>query len=540
MSDGCAGPVGDGLLEVARWSATYLVPRHHPAPERVRARLDPVIREALPRELGLVLGSVASGDDVWLIRRLHVDLSVSLGWQRGELAKACGTSVARSIVRTLGNGADGGNIRHYDDRAAYLAAFLLAVAENNAWGKWQFAPYERLRILSLSRGLLAAITETPDVGLAALRRLRPFDRDRVIGALSPGDAQIALDTVSAGQPETAGGLEAVWSAWRAMADAGRRPGDDWRGVLGLFLESCGPSEVEAGRTLAAVCRGLLRLIDGLGSWTPEAADRVVQALGEGRVAALHMAVGTEAAEILHPLIGSAHTTLRDVARAVRTNSFGAEQASTDQARRWTTFGGAFLLLSNLADLDLASIAETCPALGLNSPLDILRLAAAAVCFGERQLTALADPVLRDLFAVGPEASASAIIDWFDEWPEEICRRANAIAAPPGSAELTFFLPFAEAAAPGRLALAGLSHALLRDFARRLPGFAGSSPAYLVRNFLDARASVEEQADRRIVRLGRPPLGLILDLTGIARSSYTLPWGDGRPIYVYPEDSSDGT
>jgi hypothetical protein len=537
---GAPSIAGDGLLRVGRWSATYLVSRHHPAADQVRARLDPVLREAVPRALGSVLDSPASSDDVWLIRRLQVDLSVSPAWHGAELARACGTSVARSISRALENGADGANVRHFDDRAAYLAAFLLDLAENNAWGKWQYALYDGLRMLPVSRALLAAMTGTAATGMTALRRLLPFDRDRVINALSSTDARIALDTISAGQVELSDGLQLAWPAWRAMAEAGRRPADDWRGALGLYLETSGRAEVAAGRSLAVVCRALLHLIDGLGTWSSETADRVVRALGHGRVAALHRAAGAGSAEVLGPLLGSAHSTLREIAETLRTDAIGVEQPATGDARRWTLFGGAFLLLSSLTDLGLDSVAAVCPPLGGVSPLDLLRFATVAVCFGERQLAALADSVLRDQFGIGPAASPSAIMSWVDEWPEESCRAAEcAVAGQPRPADLAFFLARVKAPAAARLALAGLSHALLRAFARRLPGFAASSPAYLARNFLDVRASVEEQTAGRIVRLGRPPLGLVLDLTGITRSSFTPPWGDGRPVLLYPGDSSDG-
>ncbi|MDD5320318.1 MAG: hypothetical protein PHD43_06835 [Methylococcales bacterium] len=76
--------------------------------------------------------------------------------------------------------------------------------------------------------------------------------------------------------------------------------------------------------------------------------------------------------------------------------------------------------------------------------------------------------------------------------------------------------------------------LLRSFAWRLPGFAGSNLPYLYSNFLDFAGSMEEETARRVVRLGRPPLHLILNMTGMERKIYTLSWLGERPFTLFPE------
>ena len=91
-----------------------------------------------------------------------------------------------------------------------------------------------------------------------------------------------------------------------------------------------------------------------------------------------------------------------------------------------------------------------------------------------------------------------------------------------------------AAPPLELALAVAAHGVLRAFSRRLPGFARSGLPYLHRNFLDLPASLIEEPERRVVRLGRPPLNLVLSLTGITRASYRLTWLDDRPLILFQE------
>jgi hypothetical protein len=77
--------------------------------------------------------------------------------------------------------------------------------------------------------------------------------------------------------------------------------------------------------------------------------------------------------------------------------------------------------------------------------------------------------------------------------------------------------------------------LLRGFAWRLPGFAESNLPYLSRNFLAFSATIEEDDTRRIVRIGRPPLHLILNMTGMTRQTYRLSWLDERPLALFQQE-----
>jgi hypothetical protein len=77
--------------------------------------------------------------------------------------------------------------------------------------------------------------------------------------------------------------------------------------------------------------------------------------------------------------------------------------------------------------------------------------------------------------------------------------------------------------------------VLRAFAYRLRGFAGSNLPYLWHNFLDFRATFEEDAQRRIIRLGRPPLDLIFSRAGMTRQTYRVGWLDGRPLDLFQEE-----
>jgi hypothetical protein len=88
--------------------------------------------------------------------------------------------------------------------------------------------------------------------------------------------------------------------------------------------------------------------------------------------------------------------------------------------------------------------------------------------------------------------------------------------------------------PLDMALSQAAQHVLRNFAYRLPGFADSNLPYLFRNFLDFPATVDEEASRLVVRIGQPPLRLVLGITGMTRQTYRLSWLGDRPLTLFEE------
>jgi hypothetical protein len=79
-----------------------------------------------------------------------------------------------------------------------------------------------------------------------------------------------------------------------------------------------------------------------------------------------------------------------------------------------------------------------------------------------------------------------------------------------------------------LAWSRIGAAVLRNFARRLPRFAESSPEYLFRNFLAGTSSVRMVEGRIEVRLSQSPLAVVLRIAG-AYTTLSLPWREGVEI-----------
>jgi hypothetical protein len=81
-----------------------------------------------------------------------------------------------------------------------------------------------------------------------------------------------------------------------------------------------------------------------------------------------------------------------------------------------------------------------------------------------------------------------------------------------------------------LAWSGIAAALLNLFARKLPGFAGSSAGYLCRNFLAGTSLVESDARGVGVDLPRVPLQVVMRISGAA-GRYEIPWLPGGSLSI---------
>jgi hypothetical protein len=75
----------------------------------------------------------------------------------------------------------------------------------------------------------------------------------------------------------------------------------------------------------------------------------------------------------------------------------------------------------------------------------------------------------------------------------------------------------------------LGYRALRMYARRLPGFGGSSNAHLWKNFLSTPGDLWSEGEVIRVLLHAPRLDVIWRISGASRCRYRLP--DGRTVIV---------
>jgi hypothetical protein len=86
-----------------------------------------------------------------------------------------------------------------------------------------------------------------------------------------------------------------------------------------------------------------------------------------------------------------------------------------------------------------------------------------------------------------------------------------------------------------LSLSVAAAAVLRSFARRLPGFNWSGFDHLYRNFLAGESRIRFTTSEVLVELPRSPLHSILRMAGFDGHQYTVPWLDERTVVLQLPD-----
>ncbi|MFL5256255.1 MAG: hypothetical protein ACJ8AI_25830 [Rhodopila sp.] len=491
-------------LTIGRLNSRYLVARDLD-PAAIAGKLDRAA-SALPNHLAPIFEPLAdaAADGVWLFRSIALELTLNAGADADTLA----ATWARTLTRTLFAGLNGDTegLVFFPDRAAYLASFLRDLADGDAWSLWYYQPFEGLKVLPVAAALRTALLADPARGRRALLMQEPWQAARVLSALGASEAARVLSDIDVpagdGAPASVTLAEAVLAAWREAPAFGVCPD---RLALGCWLMIVRHAPWSAGNGAKALARALAALRLAI---VYDAGTGVTEGVRDGDLPALYRAAGAACAERLAPLL--------DLPLPVRQAVAGPPDRANPEsgsAPRDTPFGGSFLLLPHLQAVP-ADESEQAPA----GTTNLLRFAVLAACAGDDAAAVFLDPVWRDLFAVAPGFRLADLADW--------------AAGLPGPAEAIGRGPLARFAAA--------SAAVLSAFARTLPGFAASSPDYLRRNFLNVRARVTCGADLIEVELARPPLDLVLGITGMMRERLDLPWLDPRPIQLRPTERADET
>ncbi|MEI6067220.1 MAG: hypothetical protein WCP96_07765 [Methylococcaceae bacterium] len=624
--------------------------------------LDEVATENLARILTPALAHWFSNSDssLWLIRQLDVELDVSADGGQEQLARAWAVQITRSMAITIQCGSDGENVFWFPNRAAYLARFLVDVANGMAWGKWQYESFEGLKPLSVSAILRTVVCGQPETGEEALRQLSETELKKLLRGLTETDACqildcLAMDSEGSDEFEL---FEAVWAALRASAFESFNFGGEWQNALRLYLASS--QSTGGGIKLKTAVLALLRLTNLLMDGSDIQKEGLVEILARGKVAALYATAGAANAECLVPLLRCPSDWISAVGLALTASVTGYPPANAEElpALRFTPFGGIFLLFPSLDEWPLTKATQGWPDCEEIPASAILRLLILAKCCGQCQIQRVFhDNLIRDLLVIPRDFSIEVLNQWQKDisvcqcrtflgvltawlfqrraiygdklilchsnseavlldaargiwlaveefspscpkglpealhlWMERVVPKEKSIESSKAVPEFPMLLcdpkifihaksscpdacvlsydderikPIVEEDAvlgeilarlgklpddlvylssPKSWGLAsGFDHtlsvaaqSLMRSFAWRLPGFAHSNLPYLYGNFLDFSASLEDEPDRRVVRMGRPPLHLILNMTGIVRGTYRLNWLDERPFALFPE------
>jgi hypothetical protein len=454
-------------------------------------------------------------ESVWIVRR--VDLSVCLNGESAAdtLATGVAESLGRALDDTLVGDGDGRNAIRFENPAAYLRQLLLDLASGGTVARWYYAPFGGLAALPISGALRTVLLADPERGRAALAGLSDADLSRVCAALTADDEERVLDGLAGSGPQESSdaALAAAWAGFERARRAGSgRP---------LFALVRAPGAMP----VVAAMRRLLALVKASRNGTPGPA------------------LWSRAA--IHPVVGDAPNDAADwsdIPAPIRQALAAPGNQGETGAARYSLFGGVFLLLRHLDELPWSEWTEGWPA-----PLDVranaaLKWMTACLCTGrEQSARALDDPVLRAILGISDTLAADDLRRWLRRVGARRHRMLRHAMAgligrcPAGFQTWTGLPPDAGVGAGWVVTLGRVAVHTLRRFAGRLPGFADSSPSHLWHNLLGFDAAVEWEADRVVVRCGRPPLQLLLSVTGMTRGSLAGHDPMGRPIHLFPRE-----
>jgi hypothetical protein len=535
-------------LHVDHIRAQYLIASDHPAPQSVKQRLDDALSKNLADSLRVALSSWFSDDDpsIWFVRQLDVNLDLNLDWNPEQVGKTWATQLVRKLSRDLKEDSAHGIIR-FPNRAAYLASFLRDLATGDAWSKWYYTSFDGLRMLPVSAAIATAIRNDVETSLPALLQLSTKDLIKVLDALSTQGARRVLDAIAEQRPalDESRCFVELWNIWKRDESELLYTSNELSGALRLYLE-VERREHAGGPTLQRAALALVRLVMCLNSGSRN--ENVLRALLNGDIAELYVAAGAEDAEVLLPFTHCPTELLQEIWTTVSaTPDPTSYERASDKA--YTSFGGVFILLPLLDRLPLDELTEGWPDVDQQRAVSLARFIVLVKCMGrERFNRAWNDPLLRELLQIGPRISTDLMNDWsrisrraiesflqrLTAWDRENYPLEHTLfVVTKLNDDLEYLTSPAFTSADFNLALSVAAQRVMRQFAWRLPGFSRSSLPYLYTNFLDFRASVAPEPDRHVVRVGTPPLNIILAITGLQRASFNLSWlEDARPFKLF--------
>jgi hypothetical protein len=203
-------------------------------------------------------------------------------------------------------------------------------------------------------------------------------------------------------------------------------------------------------------------------------------------------------------------------------------APTEGVSRFTAFGGPLLLLRFVDEVPVEALGNWPAAAGVPAATVVRTLVLARCVGAARALAFVLDPVWRDLLGLPPALLPTTLEPWCSAVDGTMLRawRRTLPPTPRPDRATSAFLALPPALCPNReldRLLTRPARRVLDRFAAHLPGFAGSSPVWLARNFLEIPARIETVPDGLLATLGRPPLDVVLAMTGLARTRLELPW-----------------
>jgi hypothetical protein len=544
-------------IHIHQFNAQYNIARSLNNPAALQRRLDQVASELLAGALEARFSNWLDSDElVCFIEHMTVDLTLDPAkMDDRELAAFWASGLQEGIVKTLSQ--RGNSVILFRNRGEFLASFLEDLLAGRAWDYWYYQEFDALRSLSLGQAVLTLLVAEGDTGRDALLELTQRDcLERLLAILTDDEVEaIAIQCLlppgpSVVLPNTVG----IWvQRLRSLLSRVRLTNILMRDVMRLYLGLLDQHpELGPDVNLARFIRDLLQLRQTLA--TLDRRSAVLSYLADDDLrAALNQLDRGRATQLLTTLMPE----LRGVDVVALLQDLQVDAAQPIGSRTIIPYGGIFLLVEAIADLELYNFLQQCPySESPNFPkANLLLWLIALQCMGQpnvertqrdRGLAVFAGfsqppaTALLQSYAVSltPEMHA-AFIQAFQTHLQTVLRRPNLflyqrslLSSTPAASDW-FSLSESPVAPCSNSqwdgALAEVSRTILQGFAIKLGAFADSSPSYLCRNFLESQAEIEVSSSHIRVHFLTCPLQMVLRMAGFDHFTWEVPWLENRQL-----------
>jgi hypothetical protein len=539
-------------IYISEFNAQYNIARSLENPAALQRRLDRITSDLLASALTERLSQLGYSDDsaYTFIDRMDINLTLDISASDDRaLAANWARSLHEGIVKTLSQDSSAIVFR---DRSAFIASFLEDLIQGRG-DLWYYAEFANLRSMAIGSAILSLLTQDGDVGRDALLELTRRDSlDRLLTRLTDAEVSaIATQCLLPASPRVMSGR--VWlEALRNLLT--RTPallqGTPAHGLIRIYCHLLRyRPELGPDVNLARFIWELLDLRQTVQQMANRAAFLDRLGADNWSVALSYLERGTGRQLLTHLQREWTGTELVGLLEDLQVD---APAMPTQRIR--TAFGGIFLLVGAIADLDLYSFLQTCPypdAQGIPKA-NLLLWLMALQCLGQGNLEqARRDRGLLRFAGLVQAPAPEWLAEYATQLTEEMhgafgsnlqahCQRVirqpdlfayQRLSIPPEPSEwLSLHLardsPVSDEAWDNAIGI--MSAIALQGFATKLGAMAGSPP-YLSRNFLESEAEIWVSERSIEVHFLTCPLQMVLKMAGFEHFRWQIPWLENRQL-----------
>jgi hypothetical protein len=540
-------------IYISEFNARYNIARSLENPAALQRRLDRITSDLLASALEDRFSHLSDGNDRAYIFIEQMDVNLTLDTSIGDdrtLASNWARSLQEGIVKTLSQDS---SVIVFRDRSTFIASFLEDLIQGRAGDFWYYAEFDDLRSMAIGQAILNLLTQDGDVGRDALLELTRRDSlDRLLTRLT--DAEVGSIATKCLLPASP----------RVMS------GRVWVDVLhNLLTRTPALLQGTPAHALMRIYCTLLRYRPELGPdvnlarfiWELLDLRQTVQQMANRAAFLDRLGADNWSVALSYLERGTGRQLLTQLQRELTgtevvelLNDFQVDAPTIPTQRIRTAFGGIFLLVGAIADLDLYSFLQTCPypdPPGIPKA-NLLLWLMALQCLGQGNLERAGRD--RGLLRFAGLAKAPEP-GWLAEYVEQLtaelhgafgqdlqahCQRVirqpdlfayQRLSIPPEPSAWLSLHSALDSPVPNEAwdnAIRMMSAIALQGFATRLGAMTGSPP-YLSRNFLESEAEIWVSEGSIEVHFLTCPLQMVLKMAGFEHFRWQIPWLGNREL-----------